>query len=133
MALRSLCVSVGVASALSLGVTPSGLARPKIAVHSDSLRLMRMEEAPAPVVEKAEAPAPPPPPPPVQYSQSMPFLVKRKTLDGYVGDIGFDPVGFSEILPMVRRSRREGRQPAHLRTRRRDRQLPERPATGWPR
>jgi hypothetical protein len=73
-----------------------------------------MEEAPASAVEAK--PAPPPPPPPVEYSQSMPFLVKRKALAGYVGDIGFDPVGFSEILPMVRRSRREGHPPARLRS-----------------
>jgi len=65
---------------------------------------IRMEEAPAApakveeTVEEAE-PAPPPPPA-VVYSESMPFLVKRKALDGYVGDVGFDPLGFSEILPM---------------------------------
>jgi hypothetical protein len=113
MALRTLC-AVGVASALSLGVTPSGLARPKVAVHSASLRLVRMEEKAAPPAEKEAPPAPPPPPPPVEYSQSLPFLVKRKALTGYVGDVGFDPVGFSEILPMVRRSRRGVRQPARL-------------------
>ena len=60
--------------------------------------------APAAEADKAEEDAPPAPPPPpaVVYSESMPFLVKRKALDGYVGDVGFDPVGFSEILPMVR-------------------------------
>ena len=56
--------------------------------------------------EEAEEPAPPPPPPPPEYAESLPFLVKRKQLKGYVGDVGFDPVGFSEILPMV--SRRVG-------------------------
>lgn len=40
-------------------------------------------------------------PAPVEYSESLPFLVKRPQLKGYVGDVGFDPVGFSEILPMV--------------------------------
>ena len=53
--------------------------------------------------EEAEEPAPPPPPPPPEYAESLPFLVKRKQLKGYVGDVGFDPVGFSEILPMVSR------------------------------
>merc|ERR1712228_632386 len=39
--------------------------------------------------------------PAVEYSESLPFLVKRKNLAGYVGDVGFDPLGFSEILPTV--------------------------------
>merc|ERR1719502_1687266 len=39
-------------------------------------------------------------PPAVEYSESLPFLVKRPQLKGYVGDVGFDPLGFSEILPM---------------------------------
>ena len=55
------------------------------------------------VVAEEEAPPAPPPAPKVIYSQSMPFLVKRPQLAGYVGDAGFDPVGFSEIFPMVRR------------------------------
>ena len=40
--------------------------------------------------------------PSVEYSESLPMLVKRPQLKGYVGDVGFDPLGFSEILPMVR-------------------------------
>ena len=40
--------------------------------------------------------------PAVEYSESLPMLVKRPQLKGYVGDVGFDPLGFSEILPMVR-------------------------------
>ena len=67
---------------------------------------VRMEDAPAAAPEKAdeatEEEAAPPAPPAVEYSESMPFLVKRKALSGYVGDVGFDPVGFSELLPMVR-------------------------------
>lgn len=62
-----------------------------------------MEEAAAAPAEEAveeEAEPAPPPPPAVEYSLSMPFLVKRKALSGYVGDVGFDPVGFSEIMPM---------------------------------
>jgi hypothetical protein len=46
--------------------------------------------------EKAAAPAA------VEYAESLPMLVKRPQLKGYVGDVGFDPLGFSEILPMVR-------------------------------
>ena len=38
----------------------------------------------------------------VEYAESLPMLVKRPQLKGYVGDVGFDPLGFSEILPMVR-------------------------------
>jgi hypothetical protein len=79
---------------------------------------VRMEEAPATApAEAAEAEAEaepaPPAPPAVEYSESMPFLVKRKALSGYVGDVGFDPVGFSEILPMVRarRARAQRRAP----------------------
>merc|ERR1719454_736052 len=61
-----------------------------------------MEEA---AVEEADAPAEvaeeaPPAPPAVEYSESLPFLVKRPQLKGYVGDVGFDPLGFSEILRM---------------------------------
>ena len=108
MALRTLAVSVGVATALSTGATPAALARPKMTAHADALRFLRMDEAapakPAEEAEEAAAPAPPPAPPPVEYSESLPFLVKRKALKGYVGDVGFDPLGFSEILPMVRRS-----------------------------
>jgi hypothetical protein len=33
-------------------------------------------------------------------SQSMPFLTKPKNLEGYVGDVGFDPLGFSEYFDM---------------------------------
>merc|ERR1712106_1208471 len=36
----------------------------------------------------------------VEYAESLPMLVKRPQLKGYVGDVGFDPLGFSEILPM---------------------------------
>merc|ERR1719327_1381132 len=55
-----------------------------------------VEEAPAEAAAEEAAP----PPPAVEYSESLPFLVKRPQLKGYVGDVGFDPVGFSEILPM---------------------------------
>ncbi len=99
-------------AALSL-VTPLN-ASPRLAnaVHHALLPKMMADEpapatppaadaAPADAAEADAAPAPPPPPPPVEYAKSLPFLVKRKTLDGYVGaDAGFDPFGFSEVLNM---------------------------------
>merc|ERR1719454_74352 len=51
------------------------------------------EEATEEAAAEAAAPA-------VEYSESLPFLVKRPQLKGYIGDVGFDPLGFSEILPM---------------------------------
>jgi hypothetical protein len=33
-------------------------------------------------------------------SKSMPFLLKPKNLDGYVGNVGFDPLGFSDYFDM---------------------------------
>merc|ERR1719454_2207962 len=56
-----------------------------------------VEEAPAEAAAEEEAP---PAPPAVEYSESLPFLVKRPQLKGYIGDVGFDPLGFSEIMPM---------------------------------
>uniref|UniRef100_A0A7S4B952 Uncharacterized protein n=1 Tax=Chrysotila carterae TaxID=13221 RepID=A0A7S4B952_CHRCT len=92
---------LGAAEALTTGVV---LRAPKVR----TARLtMQDAAAPAEAAEEEAVPPPPPPPPPVEYSQSMPFLVKRKALNGYVGDVGFDPLGFSEILPMVRTSFRQ--------------------------
>merc|ERR1719277_513426 len=54
------------------------------------------EKTAAAATEKAAPPAPPA----VEYAESLPFLVKRPQLKGYVGDVGFDPVGWSEIFPM---------------------------------
>lgn len=31
-------------------------------------------------------------------SASLPFLTKPKGLDGYIGDVGFDPLGFAEMF-----------------------------------
>merc|ERR1719171_858157 len=56
-----------------------------------------VEEAPDEAAAEEEAP---PAPPAVEYAESLPFLVKRPQLKGYLGDVGFDPLGFSEILPM---------------------------------
>merc|ERR1711988_403607 len=63
---------------------------PRSATAVRQIATVRMEEEAA--VEEA--------PPAVEYSESLPMLVKRPQLKGYAGDVGFDPVGFSEILPM---------------------------------
>jgi len=86
-------------------------AKPKLALapHSDALRFARMEEAAAaPATEEAEEAEEvdpgPPPPPPVVYSEALPFLVRRESLGpvgALVGDVGFDPLGFTEILPLA--------------------------------
>lgn len=31
-----------------------------------------------------------------EMSESVPFLVKPKNLDGYIGNVGFDPLGFAD-------------------------------------
>jgi light-harvesting complex I chlorophyll a/b binding protein 1 len=63
-----------------------------------SVRMDGADTKEAATEEKTEAAAPAPPG--VEYAESLPFLVKRPQLNGYVGDVGFDPVGFSEIFPM---------------------------------
>lgn len=49
-----------------------------------------------------EAPAEPAEPaaPAIEMSNSVPFLTRPKNLEGWVGDIGFDPLGFSEYFDM---------------------------------
>ena len=68
-----------------------------------------MDEAPTKAPEEAatEEEAAPPPPPAVEYSEALPFLVRRASLGpkgALVGDVGFDPLGFTEVLPLVRAS-----------------------------
>merc|ERR1711988_1100848 len=63
---------------------------PRSATAVRQIATVRMEEEAA--VEEA--------PPAVEYSESLPMLVKRPQLKGYAGDVGFDPVGFSEIFSM---------------------------------
>merc|ERR1719379_1267898 len=44
-----------------------------------------------------------PAPPKVLYSEALPFLTRRASLGPvgkYVGDVGFDPLGFTEIFPI---------------------------------
>jgi hypothetical protein len=33
-------------------------------------------------------------------SSALPFLPYPKNLEGYAGDVGFDPLGFSDWIPM---------------------------------
>lgn len=35
-----------------------------------------------------------------EMSKSLPFLLRPKNLEGYVGDVGFDPLGFSAYFDM---------------------------------
>jgi len=58
--------------------------------------------AEAPAKEEVEVAAPPPPPEP-EYSEALPFLTRRASLGlkgALVGDVGFDPLGFTEIFPL---------------------------------
>ena len=75
------------------------------------LPALRMDEAPAVATEEEatedEGIPAPPPPPAVEYSEALPFLVRRASLGPkgvLVGDVGFDPLGFTEVLPLVRAS-----------------------------
>ena len=52
-------------------------------------------EAPA-----EEAPAPAPAAPKYKASPALPFLEYPPNLEGYVGDVGFDPFRFSDFVPM---------------------------------
>lgn len=36
----------------------------------------------------------------VKMSESLPFMAKPMNLEGYVGDFGFDPLRFSDFVPM---------------------------------
>merc|ERR1719182_501852 len=43
-------------------------------------------------------------PPSVEYSEALPFLTRRASLgpkSALVGDVGFDPLGFTEIFPLA--------------------------------
>merc|ERR1719197_1132510 len=64
---------------------------------------VRMETpAPEKEAEKTEEEAPPAPPA-VEYSEALPFLTRRASLGpkgALVGDVGFDPLGFTEIFPL---------------------------------
>jgi len=58
------------------------------------------EATPAPPAPETPAPeaAPPAPKKVIEMSQSLPFLTRPENLDGYVGDVGFDPFGFAKYI-----------------------------------
>jgi len=99
--MTSLLVVLASLLAVCAGFAPATVA-PRPAVSGSALRaVLFMQQTEAPAEEKTEeAEAAAPSPPAVEYAESLPFLVKRPQLKGYVGDVGFDPLGFSEILPM---------------------------------
>jgi len=77
---------------------------PQAAVRLASVRMADAPETEtAPEETKEEAPPAPPPPPAVEYSDALPFLTRRASLGpkgALVGDVGFDPLGFTEIFPL---------------------------------
>ena len=83
---------------------------PQAAVRLASVRMADAPETEtAPEETKEEAPPAPPPPPAVEYSDALPFLTRRASLGpkgALVGDVGFDPLGFTEIFPLVRAAAR---------------------------
>ena len=92
-ALLSVCAGFGQAP-----VTP----RSAVSLRRAAL-FMQEAEAPAKEEEATEEADAPPAPPAVEYSDSLPFLTRRASLgpkDALVGDVGFDPLGFTEILPL---------------------------------
>merc|ERR1719199_2201414 len=92
--LSVLAAILAVASGFSQGAVQ--LPRTKVAALSPVVMMAETETKEAPTAEEtAEAAAPG-----VEYSESLPMLVKRPQLKGYAGDVGFDPVGFSEIFSM---------------------------------
>lgn len=82
------------ASCVSAFVTPSSISR----VMTNSP--LRMSEPAAATEDVEEAPPAPPAPVKPAMSESIPFLLKPKNLDGMVGDIGFDPLGFATMFPI---------------------------------
>jgi len=66
---------------------------------------IRMDEAPVaePETKADTEAAAPPAAPSVEYSEALPFLTRRASLGpkgALVGDVGFDPLGFTEIFPL---------------------------------
>merc|ERR1719199_652795 len=75
---------------------------PAMARLSSSVRMEAEAPAEAPAEDAAEEAAPPPPPAP-EYSEALPFLTRRASLGpkgALVGDVGFDPLGFTAIFPL---------------------------------
>merc|ERR1719236_104482 len=62
-----------------------------------------MVEAPEKTEEKVDKKAAPAAPT-VEYSEALPFLTRRASLGpkgALGGDVGFDPLGFTEIFPLA--------------------------------
>merc|ERR1719198_104562 len=76
---------------------------PLAAARLSSVRMEAETPTEAPAEEAAEEAAPPAPPA-VEYSDALPFLTRRASLGpkgALVGDVGFDPLGFTEIFPLA--------------------------------
>jgi len=89
------------ALAFNAAVMPMRPVAPAMGRLAQSVRM----EAEAPAQAPAAAPAveKPAAAPEVVMSQALPFLVRRASLGPvgkYVGDVGFDPVGWTEIFPI---------------------------------
>merc|ERR1719310_5240 len=89
---------LGSAEAFNAG----GFSSPSLA--TPRMTTLRMEEAAAPAKAPAEeAEEAPPAPKAAEMSEAMPFLTRRASLGpkgALVGDKGFDPLGFTEVLPL---------------------------------
>lgn len=95
-------------SAEAFNAAPLRPALPAVA-RMTSVRMEAEAPVEAPVEEEVAAP---PAAPVVEYSEALPFLTRRASLGpkgALVGDVGFDPLGFTEILPLVRRAAQPGR------------------------
>jgi len=95
--LSVLAATIAVAAGFN-GAAP--MPRSKVAVRSASLRMAEVEEkeAAADTAEAAAVPAA------AAMSEALPFLTRRESLGpagALVGDVGFDPLGFSEIFPLA--------------------------------
>jgi len=91
--LSVLSAILAVASGFTSGAPPLPRQLPARQLLSVSMAEPATKEKTEEATETAAAPA-------VEYSESLPMLVKRPQLKGYAGDVGFDPVGFSEIFSM---------------------------------
>merc|ERR1719326_2050478 len=89
-------------AALVTGLVGISLAKRQVAPSANRLRLRPAPRARL-VMQAATEEKTEPEPPAVEYSEALPFLVRRESLGPkgkYVGDVGFDPLGFTEILPI---------------------------------
>lgn len=100
---RKLALALLCSSAVAFQV-PAPLSRGSVRLHAEGKPAAPAAAAPAAAAPAPAAPAaaavkpPPPPPPPKVFSKSVPFLLKPAGLDGMVGDVGFDPLGFATFI-----------------------------------